>query len=263
VIQSVDRAVRVLAALQAARRLSLSELSARLELPPSTVHGIVRTLADRGMVTQEHGSGRYQLGPAVLLMANVYLDALELRSKAVPWVEDLAKRTGAAVRTGVLLLDDIVIVHHQPRPDGSRQMAEVGIVIPAHASALGKAMLAFDPEQADRILCGAGLRSMTGETITLPEVLRSQLDVVYETGIALEQDEAVLGESAIAAPVFDASGSVVGAIGVVEPSTSWPMRKATYTAVSNVARAVSRELGASGWPIRSSSLPEVRSPAGG
>ena len=173
VIQSIDRAIRVLFALQGARRMTLSELAGRLELPPSTVHGIVRTLVAQGMVVQEHGFGRYQLGPAVLRLGNVYLDTLELRSKAIPWAEDLARRTGCSVRTGVLLLDDVVIIHHEPRPDGSRQMPEVGIVIPAHASALGKAILAFDDDAASRMLAASTLRSMTGETITSPIDLKS------------------------------------------------------------------------------------------
>ncbi|WP_203217830.1 helix-turn-helix domain-containing protein [Nocardia terpenica] len=146
-IQSVDRAVRILFALQGARRLTLSELAAELGLPPTTVHGIVRTLAVHGVVVQEHGGGRYQLGPAVLRLGNVYLDTLELRSRALTWAHELARRTGLAVRVGVLFGDDVVIIHHEPRPDGSRQMPEVGIEIPAHASALGKAMLAFVPGQ--------------------------------------------------------------------------------------------------------------------
>ena len=86
VIQSVDRAIRVLSTLQGARQMSLSELAGRLGLPPSTVHGIVRTLVAHGMVVQDRGSGRYQLGPAVLRLGNVYLDTLELRSRAMPWV---------------------------------------------------------------------------------------------------------------------------------------------------------------------------------
>ena len=96
VIQSVDRAIRVLTALQGARRMSLSEIATRLELAPSTTHGIVRTLVDHGMVVQDRGTGRYQLGPAVLRLGNVYLDTLELRSKSIPWAEDLARRTGLA-----------------------------------------------------------------------------------------------------------------------------------------------------------------------
>lgn len=247
-IQSVDRAIRVLVALQGARRMSLSELAGRLELPPSTVHGIVRTLVGHGMVVQEHGLGRYQLGPAVLRLGNVYLDTLELRSKAIPWAEDLARRTGCSVRTGVLLLDDVVIIHHEPRPDGSRQMPEVGIVIPAHASALGKAILAFDDEAASRLLAGPPLRSMTGETLTSPADLKEQLADIATTGLAQEQDEAVLGECALAGPVFDSSGTPVGAIGLVLPSTGWPLEPATRDAVRDAARAISRELGAMSWP---------------
>ena len=248
VIQSIDRAIRVLFALQGARRKTLSELAGRLELPPSTVHGIVRTLVAQGMVVQEHGFGRYQLGPAVLRLGNVYLDTLELRSKAIPWAEDLARRTGCAVRTGVLLLDDVVIIHHEPRPDGSRQMPEVGIVIPAHASALGKAILAFDDEAASRILAAAPLRSMTGETITSPIDLKQQLADIGSTGLAREQEEAVLGECAIAGPVFDVSGAPVGAIGLVVPSANWPVDPATSDAVRDAARSISKELGAMSWP---------------
>jgi DNA-binding IclR family transcriptional regulator len=248
VIQSIDRAIRVLFALQGARRMTLSELASRLELPPSTVHGIVRTLVAQGMVVQEHGFGRYQLGPAVLRLGNVYLDTLELRSKAIPWAEDLARRTGYSVRTGVLLLDDVVIIHHEPRPDGSRQMPEVGIVIPAHASALGKAILAFDDDAASRMLAASALRSMTGETVTSPVELKEELADIGSTGLAREQEEAVLGECAIAGPVFDVSGAPVGAIGLVVPSANWPVDPTTSDAVRDAARAISRELGAMSWP---------------
>jgi DNA-binding IclR family transcriptional regulator len=250
VIQSVDRAIRVLSALQGARRLSLSELAARLELAPSTTHGIVRSLVEHGMVVQERGSSRYQLGPAVLRLGNVYLDTLELRSRAIPWAEDLARRTGLAVRTGVLLVDDVVIIHHEPRPDGSRQMPEVGIVIPAHASALGKAMLAFLPDDERRVLGSGELRSMTGETLTSPDALRSQLDAIRTSGVAVEQDEAVIGESSLGSPIFDSYGEAVGAIGVVIPSDGDVARHSARDLVREAARSVSRELGAAVWPPR-------------
>lgn len=247
-IQSVDRAIRILTVLQGARRVSLSELAGRLELPPSTVHGIVRTLVGHGMVTQERGSGRYQLGPAVLRLGNVYLDTLELRSRAVTWSEELARRSGFAVRTGVMLGDSVVIIHHEPRPDGSRQMPEVGIVIPAHASALGKALLAFLSDDAKRLLGGSALRSMTGETVTDPALLAAQLDQVRTSGIALESDEAVLGECGAAAAVFDTTGLAVGAVGVVVPSNEWPVDDNVVDAVRSTARTISRELGATRWP---------------
>ena len=89
-IQSVDRALRILTVLQGARRMSLGDLAARLELAPSTVHGIVRTLAAHGMVVQEHDSGRYRLGPATLRLGNVYLDTLDLRTRVNTWAVILA-----------------------------------------------------------------------------------------------------------------------------------------------------------------------------
>lgn len=248
-IQSVDRAIRILTALQGARRMSLSELAGRLDLPPPTVHGIVRTLVAHGMVSQDPSSGRYQLGPAVLRLGNVYLDTLEMRSRSVTWAEELSRRTGFAVRVGVLLADEVVVVHHEPRPDGSRQMPEVGIVIPAHASALGKAMLAFLPGEATALLDGPPLRSMTGETVTDPAELRKQLDDTRATGLAYECDEAVLGESCVAGAVFDATGLAVGAVAVVVPTNEWPAGDSAIEAVRSAARTISRGLGAVQWPV--------------
>src|SRR4051794_11998648 len=114
-IQSVDRAIRVLTALQGSRRMPLTELATHLSLPASTTHGLVKTLVAHGMVVQERGSSRYQLGPAVLRLGNVYLDTIELRSKAVPWAEDLAPGTRLAGRHRGPLPDGLRLLLYQPR----------------------------------------------------------------------------------------------------------------------------------------------------
>jgi DNA-binding IclR family transcriptional regulator len=246
-IQSVDRALRILTVLQGGRRMALGEIAAALQLPPSTVHGIVRTLLAHGMVAQERGSQQYRLGPATLRLGNVYLDTLELRSSVSSWAAELARRTGFAVRTGVLLQGEVVVVHHEPRPDGTRQMPEVGIVIPAHACALGKAVLAYDGDTAASIL-GAPLRSMTGETVTSRTMLRAQLAEVRVSGIASETEEAVIGECGVAAPLAEAGAEIAGAIGLVVPAGEWPADAASLDALRATARAVSRELGAQSWP---------------
>jgi DNA-binding IclR family transcriptional regulator len=246
-IQSVDRALRILTVLQGGRRMSLGEIAADLRLPPSTVHGIIRTLLSHGMVQQERDSLRYRLGPATLRLGNVYLDTLELRSRVASWSGELARRTGFAVRTGVLLLGDVVVVHHEPRPDGTRQMPEVGIVVPAHACALGKALLAYDGDAAAQVLAGPR-RSMTAETVTGTVRLREQLAEIRATGIATEVEEAVLGECGLAAPLAEAGGELAGAIGLVVPSGEWPVRAAALDALRDTARTVSRELGARTWP---------------
>ena len=244
-IQAVDRALRILAVLGGGRRMSLGEIAAAIELAPSTVHGLVRTLLAHGMVQQELDSGRYRLGPATLRLGNVYLDTLELRSRVAIWAEGLARRTGCAVRTAVLLRDEVVVVAHEPRPDGTRQMPEVGIVIPAHASALGKALLAFGSEPLP-----GQLRSMTGDTVTDRAALAEQLAQVRNTGMASEVEEAVLGECALAATVFDTTEQPAGAIGLVVPAARWPLAPEAVDALRDTARAVSRELGAPVWPPR-------------
>jgi DNA-binding IclR family transcriptional regulator len=242
VIQSVDRAMRILAVLQG-RRMSLGEIAGRLDLAPSTAHGIVRTLLAHGMVVQEPDSGHYRLGPATLRLGNVYLDTLELRARVASWAPELARRTGCAVRAGVPLIGDVVVVAHEPRPDGTRQMPEVGIVIPAHACALGKALLAHLPS----VPPSGTLRSMTAETIIDPAVLARELQRVRDTGIATEVEEAVIGECGLAAPLGDATG-LAGAIGLVAPVSTWPLPPSALDALRDAARAVSRELGATAWP---------------
>jgi DNA-binding IclR family transcriptional regulator len=106
-------------------------------------------------------------------------------------------------------------------------------------------MLAFQTEEAERMLVDGELRSMTGETLTSPDDVRRQLAEVRTTGIAREQDEAVLGEGAVAAPVFDSWGDAVGAIGVV---VSGSVETDPGAQVRETARALSRELGAQAWP---------------
>ena len=93
------------------------------------------------------------------------------------------------------------------------------------------------------------LRSMTGETIVDPQTLVDDLAKVSRTGVAAERDEAVLGESSMAAPVFDATGLAVGAVGVVLASSDWPPPDGLHDDLREAARNISRELGAPGWPV--------------
>ena len=246
-IQAIDRAAKVLSSLQGARHLGITELAARLELPPSTVHGIVKSLQQHGLVAKERGSNRYMLGPALLKLSNVYLDTLDVRARAMRWTRELARRTGLSVRLGAELFDEVIVIHHNRRPDGSQQMLETGLTIPAHASAMGKVLLAYDPDYAGEVLARP-LRSLTGDTVTDPATLTVALAQVVERGLATEEDEAVLGESSVAAPVVDGAGNVVAAVAVVLPSSEWPPEAGVLNDLRETARNVSRELGAATWP---------------
>lgn len=336
-IQAIDRAARVLQLLQGARHLGIAELAQALDLAPSTVHGIVKTLQAHGLVVQEPHGTRYMLGPALLKLSNVYLDTLDVRARARRWTAELARRTGYATRLGVELFDEVIIIHHDLRPDDSEQMPETGVSIPAHASALGKVLLAYNAQLARSILqpgtsadapstpSGAPdashiphasdtpgtpdkpgtpgkpgtpetgdslavrnhfsemipdgertedgrtglsfasrqaasprsaspqpsermLRALTGDTVTSPAELAEQFPRIRERGYAQEVDEAILGESSIAAPIADRAGTVVAAVGVVLPTSEWPAAEGVLNALRETARNISRELGAPGWP---------------
>ncbi|MCM3779513.1 IclR family transcriptional regulator [Microbacterium hydrocarbonoxydans] len=248
-IQAIDRAAKVLELLQGARHLGISDLAAALDLPPSTVHGIVKSLREHGLVAKERGGQRYILGPTLLRLSNVYLDTLDVRARAMRWTQELARRTELPVRLGAPHFHEVLVIHHELRPDNSRQMLETGVAIPAHASAMGKVLLAWDLG-FQRTVFERPLHSLTGDTIT--DIARLTLDfaTTLERGTAAESDEAVLGESSIAAPVADASNEIVAAVAVVIPTSQGPATDAVLDAVRETARNISRELGATSWPPR-------------
>ena len=247
-IQAIDRAAQVLRALQGSRHLGVSELGARLGLPPSTVHGIVKSLQAHGLVVKEPHGQRYMLGPTLLQLSNVYLDTLDVRARAMRWTNDLSERTGLAVRLGVEFFDEVIVIHHEPRPDGSRQMPETGVTIPAHASALGKVLMAHHPAFRERVLSAGQLRSLTGDTVVDPSDLAQQLEEVLRAGHALELEEAVLGEASVAAAIADRDNEAVAAVAVVFPADQQPVEPKVLTLLFECARNVSRELGATSWP---------------
>jgi DNA-binding IclR family transcriptional regulator len=253
-IQSVDRAARILGALASGpRRLGVSELAERLDLTRPTVHGLLQTLQAHGFVEQDRDSDKYQLGPGLLSLGNSYLDLSELRSRSIPYAERLAQRTDAAVRVGVMHGAHVIVVHHVFSPERAFQVLEVGAQLPVHATALGKAMLAFAPAKTLDDLLAEPPAKLTGRTLG-PKALRADLRPVRERGIARERDEAVLGESSVAAPIFDDSGHAVGAIGVVGDTERILPRgpaKGLTAAVIEAARGISRELGAARWPAQS------------
>jgi len=247
-IRSIERAAAVLQLLSGrARRLGVVELAGQLNLPKATVHGILRTLRDAGFVEQDADSGKYQLGAALLHMGSSYLDGNELRSRALNWSDTLASRTGESVRIGMLHEGRVLVVHHVFRPDDSRQALEVGALLPAHATALGKALLAETPDA----LVEQALARFTPTTITEPDVLRAELRQVRERGWATDHEELVEGEGSYAAAVRDRRGIVVGAIGISGPVQRLLPDGAPDTdlvsSVREAARAVSRELGAIPW----------------
>jgi DNA-binding IclR family transcriptional regulator len=250
-IQSIERAAAILRLLSGrARRLGVVDIAGELGLPKGTVHGLLRTLQQEGFIEQDSDSGKYQLGAALLHMGSSYLDGNELRTRALNWSDSLATRTREAVRIGTLHEGRVLIVHHVFRPDDSLQTLEVGALLPAHATALGKVLLAHHPYMASE-LGRNGLLAFTEATITDEDRLERELARVRAQGWAADIAELVPGQVSYAAPILDRRGLIVGAMGISGPPerllAARQPRNDLLSYVREGARAVSRELGAIPW----------------
>jgi DNA-binding IclR family transcriptional regulator len=250
-IQSIERAAAILRLLSGrSRRLGVAELAGELGLPKGTVYGILRTLQAVGFVEQDRESGKYQLGPALLHMGSSYLDGNELRTRALNWADGLATRSGESVRIGTLHENQVLIVHHVFRPDDTRQALDVGSLLPAHATALGKALLAHHGYIATE-LTERSLASFTPATVTDTYVFHQELEEIAQRGWASDIGELYHGLASIAAPIEDRRRVTVGAMGIAGPierlCNDRRPRSEFVNYVMEAARAVSRELGAIPW----------------
>lgn len=247
-IQSIQRAAEVLKLLAhgGAHQLSVGEIARALDLAKPTAHGILRTLQEVGFVEQEVEGGKYRLGAALFQIGTSYLDGNELRAKALNWSDTLAMRAREAVRIGVVHGKHVLVVHHVFRPDNSRQTLDTGALLPWHATALGKALVAFG-EWPD-----GDLQRFTRHTLN-PDELAVAMNEVRDRDWAYDLHELVEGEASVAAPIRDKRGAVVGAIGISGPverlcdSPEQPPRLELVSYVREAARSVSRELGGLSW----------------
>jgi DNA-binding IclR family transcriptional regulator len=248
VIQSVERAAAILAALGSGTpRLGVTEIADRVGLAKPTVYGLLRTLEQYDLVTQDPETSKYSLGPGVLQLGNAYLDGSELRARSLLWSEALAQRVNEAVWVATLSGSRVIVLHHVFRPDNTVQILEVGAAIPWHACALGHAIVSHLPQTASARLLAVPLTPLTGRTKTTRAALSRALATVRKQGYAVEDQEATVGDAGVAAPILNREGSVAGAIGVVGPAErllAADLREEIARAVTESARGVSRDLGA-------------------
>lgn len=243
-VQSIERAAAVLRLLAAAPDgLGVVDLGNSLGLPKGTVHGIVRTLHQVGFVDQDEATSRYHLSGALARLGDSYLDLNELRSRAINWADSLAARSGEVVRVGRLISGKVVVVHHVFRPDDSEQDLDVGTTLPAHATALGKAVLAFDASGTAERRRGR-LEAFTTRTLTDPARLAEDLAQVRSTGWAGEFEEHVVEQAGIAAPIRGLGGLVVGAVGLSGPVARVCDSKLRFrTGLVSLVRSAAEEIG--------------------
>jgi IclR family acetate operon transcriptional repressor len=219
-VQSVDRALALIEVLaRSANGLPLTELTQRASLNISTGHHLLATLIKWGYVARTSGR-RYALGARGLHLAQAFLKQVDLPRRAQPHAERIVEETGETVRLAVLQGDAVMTLltrdgRHAVRVDAGA----VGYAGPVHATALGKAMLAWVPEhEIRRILAARGMAAFTPGTVTDPDVFIQQLRLVRRNGHAIDREEFQPGVICVGAAIRNHLGAVVGAISASTPT---------------------------------------------
>jgi IclR family acetate operon transcriptional repressor len=254
-VQSVDRALALIDVLAtSAGSLQLTELAQRTGLNISTGHHLLATLVKWGYVARTQGR-RYGLGARGLHLAHAFLKQVDLPRLAQPFVERISEDTGETVHLAVLQGDAVVILlrregRHAVRVDAGA----VGSADAAHATALGKAMLAWLPEhEIRRILDATGMTGFTPHTVTSAHVLIEELRLVRRNGHAVEREEYQPGVTSVGAAIRNHVGAVVGAISASAPTlrASEGHLARMRESVMAAARALSAEFGEQGPQVAS------------
>jgi DNA-binding IclR family transcriptional regulator len=231
---------------------TLTELSAKLTIPKSSLLVLLRTFAERAFL-EHRPTGGYRLGPKAIDVGMSLLSQRELPSVARPGLVDLMEKSGETTFLGILANDapEVVYIDKVESNQRIRYTASLGERRPLYGSAPGIAIFAFLPTaQREAYLSSLDLRPLTARTITDRTALRARLDEVRRTGVAISNEEFLAGASAVAAPVFDPHGRVVATCTVVGPSARILAQQASLTEwVRAAANGVSKSLGSrSGAP---------------
>ncbi len=227
--------------------LGLMQIATALGLAKGTAHGLLYTLQEVGFIEQDRAGGPYRVAAEIFGLGWERLDLNELRSKAINWTDALAARSGESARVAAFIDGNAVVAHHVFGTVMGEQEITTGSVLPLHADALGKVLLAFDPGAARSIL-GTQLPSLTYRTITDRLALQRDLAAIRDNGWSASVEEVSPGVAGIAAPVRDHGGYIVAAVGIqgtvarICDDRSRP-RQLLINHVVRAGRAISRELG--------------------
>jgi len=219
-IQSVQRALQILDVIGASGgEATLTDVANKLQLKISTCHHLLSTLITAGYAAKRRGSRTYVLGSRILALSTACLREVNLPQRAQRTLEVLNVKTREAVQLAVLQGDDIVTVLRKEALHAVRvDLGGMGKSGAAHATATGKAILAWIPEaEFLRVVEAKGLTAFTPRTITNLEALREELRFVRRLGFAMDREEFQPGVLCIGAPVRTPSGTVIGSISVSCP----------------------------------------------
>lgn len=220
-IRSVQRACGLLSAFSVASpRLTLAELSERVELPKPTVHRLAATLVESGFMTQ-HADGRYGLGARTISVGAIAQADLDLIAACRPLMERLAQRTGETVLLGMADWNTLetTIVHRIDSTHELSVLSPVGRRAKITLGAIGKALLlGLEPTELEQVVPAIDLSAHTDRTITGIEAALVEIQRCRTAGFATENEEFLAGVSAVAAPVRLDGTWPAGAVAVVGPA---------------------------------------------
>jgi DNA-binding IclR family transcriptional regulator len=240
-VEATVRAVAILDALADVGDAGTTDIARRTGISASTVSRQLGTLARLGLVEHVPATGRYRLGVRVLRLANAVLGRLNLRDAARAHLEELVGEVGETATLSIPGDRDAITVDFIPTDRYLQGVTRLGRPSVGHASSAGKVLLAFGSVPVPR----GRLRRFTPKTITDPDVLSRELDQVRRQGWAAAIEEREPGLSAIAAPVWDASGTLAAIIALQGPTSRFDrmaIRKAVPLLLER-AGAISRQLG--------------------
>ncbi|MFF7937365.1 IclR family transcriptional regulator C-terminal domain-containing protein [Streptomyces sp. NPDC007940] len=255
-VRSLERGLAVIRAFDADHpELTLSEVARSCGLTRAAARRFLLTLADLGYVRAD---GRaYRLTPRVLELGYSYLSSFSLAQIAEPHLEQLVENTRESSSLCVLDGDDIVYVARVPARRIMTAAITVGTRFPAHATSVGRVILAHLPEEeVETRLARAELTPLTGRTIVSAELLRTELERVRRQGYALVDQELEEGLRSIAAPVRDRDGEVVAAVNIpvqAGRTTLAAVRRDLLPALLETVAGIETDLRMATGPARASS----------
>jgi DNA-binding IclR family transcriptional regulator len=249
-VQSVVRSLELLEAVAGRSESGLLELAERTGLRPSTAHRLLATLVERGYVVQNAQNSRYRLGHRVVALAGRAEDRMaRLRASVEPWMRRILEQYDESTNLAVLDRFSVVYVDQLESSRAVRMFTRIGSRVPAHATGVGKALLAFQPApMLEQLYAGEPFAELTARTITSAESLRQELERVRRRGYALDREEYDDGVACVAAPIFDHTGETLAAISVsgpVDRINRLDLREVGEQLVAQTLE-ISRELGFSG-----------------
>lgn len=248
-VKSASRVFDILELLaKAPEGLTFSSLNTRLGLPKSSLHALLHVMVSRGYVAFEQQQRTYHLGIRVWEAGQAYLHHRDLLREARPVMDQIVGQINETVQLAVLDGIENVYLAKVDCSHPVRLQSEVGRRLFAHATGLGKVLLAHLPDQErEARLAGVPLPCFTPNTVTDPQRLRVELTKARATGFAVDDQEYTPGLRCVAVPIYDHQGQVIAALSASIPlMRANPFQLATaLRAVAVGSLAISRRLGSS------------------